>query len=337
MSSRSNKEKCHKFKKICAKYLKSKKADIRMADIEIADINSAVINNADVKNLNAETFVLNGSDLTCALTQPSVATTSEAFYVYSGPTGATGPAPVPTNVDPIVYDALVENAFATRVDLQNRVAEGRNFINQYLADYPCPTSCPPPPTEPVPLEIYGTLTFPIYNVVKCGPTGATGSSFTQLNSAMGFNLQVDYLLEEANSIDARLVSVLVQVGYIDPLGPTGPDATVVIEEVFVANRQFYPTLDTLYGENFSNTISIPSNLILIAFQNSSNPNLQGAMQMVVYKEKGLCIWTPESGGSFECLKERSQNSTAQRQNMIDYCTGEGRQYICASACTCVGT
>jgi hypothetical protein len=289
-----------KVKNLCAKNLKA-----NTADINVADINSAVINTADITSLDVQSFSINGQDLTCRLNAPAVIQQVSAFTQ-----GVTGGGP-PTNVNPEVYNCLIQNALLTRDNLQERVFQGLTFINEYQAKFPCPPTCPPPPTDPVPLDIYGTLTVPIYDRRFCnmgatgitGSTGSTGAFQDILNTAVNFNLQVAYLLEEAMSIDARLVSVLVQLAYVDPLGPaggcSGSNENVVIEEIFIANRQFYPTLDVTYGENFANIISIPTDLLAIAYQNSPI-NSQGAIQMVVYKEQGLCIWTPEGDG-FQCL------------------------------------
>ena len=129
----------------------------------------------------------------------------------------------------------------------------------------------------------------IVTITPC-VTGATGNSYRSVNTAATFNLQCTYLLEKANSIDARVVSVLVQIGAYDPL-----TNSVLIEEIFIANKQFYPTLDTLYGENFANTISIPTSILNYALARSKNPNKQGAIQIVVYEEEGICIWDPVGG------------------------------------------
>ncbi len=282
-----------KAKKICAKNIKTD-----TTTVNIMDVNSLVVGTADITKLDVKQFSINGEDLTCKLTAPSVLQEVQGLVLF-GSTGATGPS----NVDPVVYNCLLQNAVQQGADLQQRVFQGRNFINQYLASYPCAPTCPPPPTDPVPLNIYATLTLPIYNRSFCGGTGATGSTYSDfLNTAVNFNLQVAYLLEEAQSIDARLVSILVQLGFVDPDGPigcTGNSPNVVIEEVFIANKQFYPTLDVTYGENFANTIDIPFSMLTTAYARSP-VNSQGAIQMVIYKEEGLCIWN-QQGEGFECL------------------------------------
>ena len=340
-----HKSPCKKFdqlktRKACIKHLK-----VKTAEIKIADIDSAVITDAEITCLDVKNFSINGQDLTCQLTTPPVVQKVMEFV----PFGSTGPTGPPANVNPNVYQCLIQNAILNQAALQQRVFEGRSFIADYLQAQGCPPSCPPGPTGPVPLDIYGTLTVPIYRRVPCGPTGATGATgscgpcgpcgstgatgafLDKLNTAVNFNLQVDYLLEVANSIDARLTSVLVQMAYVDPLGPTGDCSSggenIIIEEIFIANKQFYPTLDTLYGENFANTISIPTALLIAAYDNSPNPNNQGAIQMVVYKEEGICIWTPHSDGSFDCLQDEISNpSSGVQEQTVTPCPPDRRRY-----------
>lgn len=200
---------------------------------------------------------------------------------------------------------------------------------------------------PIPLKVFGAMTLPIYTRVLCGgvtgsdpvvDTGSTGSTgpveyFDLLNTAMSFNLQCTYLLEVAKSIEPRVVSVLIQTGYYDE-----ETSSVIIDEVFIANKQLYPTLDTLYGENFANTISIPSSVLGDAYQNSRDPGKQGAIQMVVYEEEGICIWNPV-GDAFECRfnqgRIKNTNATSERQGLNPCKKGQklcsgwgGRDGIC---------
>lgn len=258
---------------------------------------------AKIDNLTAKNLSINGNSLNCMLSAPPV-TYNTNRLVLLGDTGSTGPSGVtgPANVDPVVFQALIQNTRQNRQDLQARLAAGRNFINDFLISRGCPLSCPAPRDTPVPLEIYGILTLPIYNNVRCGMTGASGE-VTKVNTAVDFNLQITYLLEVTHSIEARNLSVLIQVGYLDSTG------NVIIEEVFISNKQLYPTLDTIYGENFANIIQIPTRLLSEAVRNSPNENRQGAIQMVIYKEQGLCIWTPAPTG-FQCLQETTTNAPA---------------------------
>jgi hypothetical protein len=410
--------------KVAVKYLKAKNADIETANIETANIETANIETANIETANIETaniecakiqcadvntidvkrIYINGSDVTCSLVAPPAITLSNQIIDIGKtvPIGATGPA----TVDPVVFEALVANAFENRRALQCRIYDGRCAIYQYLNANGCPESCPAPalgpaggspdcrtyfigridnnlltvtdpakfdgleegqvvrgesvlpdtfikgptgPTgtyllnnsqtvseeemyavsqitdvcilEPVELEVFGAMTLPIYQSVDCGPTGSTGpdcscigltgaigSNFTTFNTSVTFNLQCTYLLEVAKSIDARVVSVLVQVGSYDSVTDS-----VVIDVVFIANRQLYPTLDITYGENFANTISIPTDIISSASVRITDSNKQGAIQLVIYKEKGICIWNPVGDG-FECRAKNSgiiNNNTTQ--------------------------
>src|SRR5665647_1300599 len=104
-----------KVKELCAKFFSAKKATIDTLNANIADINSAVINTADINTLDVKSFSINGVDLTCRLNAPPVMQVDNTIYVWSGPTGPTGPGPVPTNVDPNVYNlSLIHISEPTR-------------------------------------------------------------------------------------------------------------------------------------------------------------------------------------------------------------------------------
>lgn len=296
-----------RIKKLYVKNIKAK--NIHSKHICAESLKSRDINTGKI---DASSIFIDGKNVTCKIQGISVANTTETIKSF----GNTGGAPA--NINPSVYNCMIKNAINYGEDLQNRLFEGRKDIADYIASQGCPQSCPPGPTGPVPLEIYGTLTLPIYNLQPCGPTGTTDFDIN-LTTSVYFNLQVSYLLRKAKSIDARNVSILIQVGYVDPSGPTGGligctgvtgGENVVISEVFVANKQFYPTLDTLYGENFANNIPIPVALLRRAYNNSP-PNSQGAVQLVIYKEEGLCIWTPSEDGKFECLNGTFDDSTIE--------------------------
>lgn len=134
MSDKSNckKDKCAtydqlKVKKLKAKNICAKNFNAETTNINVIDINSAVINNADITNLDVKRFSINGEDLTCKLTSPVVLQEVQGLVLF-GVTGATGPV-IPTNVDPLVYNCLIQNAVQSGLDLQQRVFEGRTFIN----------------------------------------------------------------------------------------------------------------------------------------------------------------------------------------------------------------
>ena len=180
---------------------------------------------------------------------------------------------------------------------------------QLKATQPATSTCK---LKPILLKTFGAITTPIYNRNFC-ISGATGDGksqfFDNINTSIGFNLQCTYLLEVAKSINPRVVSVLVQIGFYD-----ARTSSIIIDEIFIANRQFGPTLDTLYGENYANNISIPSNILSEAYVNSQDPVKQGAIQMVVFEEEGICIWSPKGNG-FECRGQdtKSVNNLGNQQ------------------------
>jgi hypothetical protein len=270
-------------------------------------------NELEVKNINSESENIKCSNITCAkidslnvnslyLAGKDVTSTLSDFGSYKLPTVLVDitaqPTPkAPKNIDPDVYAASILQAFAEKDAIQLRMKQGRDFIYQYLKDRGCPDSCPPPvPEVPVPLEIYGAVTLPLYYIIDngvrakipdCSCIGITGpvkvTGRAAMNDTMSFNLSCSYYLEGADSIDARTVTVLVRVGY---KGPTG----IVFETVAVYNKQFYPTIDVEYGENFKGAgITVPANILSRALTASSDPLKQGLIQMVIYKEQGILI------------------------------------------------
>jgi hypothetical protein len=190
----------------------------------------------------------------------------------------------------------------------------QNVAEEEMSSPPrCPQPCPFEIDAPKEIEIYGYQTLPIFTQSTCGGTGVTGTTgttggtvFNSFVKNMDFNLDVYYQLAVAESTEARLVSVLCQVGYIDPLGPTGcgfvcdSDENVVLHTVYIGNKQFYPTLDVEYGENYAVSIPVPSVVIDAAVKAMPDPNNTGAVQLVFYKEPGICIWSPIGDCNFEC-------------------------------------
>jgi hypothetical protein len=326
MSSRcNNHEDTKKFKKLSVRNLRSKRLKACKADINLANINSLVVNNteiqnATVNNLNTDHLLINGQDVTCSLFQAPVENLNTGF----DPTGPVDPAcsmfvnsscPLkPAGVNEDVWNCILQNAVAEGQDLQQRLFEGRTIINSYLDSQGCSGSCPPAPREPVPVEIFATKSFPVFKRrfcpgvtgatgILCGVTGATGTTDT-IMSNITFNLDVNYQLEVAESVDARVVSVLVQLAYIDPAGGTGgctggSGENIIVETVFIGNRQFYPTLDVEYGENYAGVVQIPTAVVAAAIAAMPDPCDTGCVQLVVYKEQGVCIWTATDSG-FEC-------------------------------------
>jgi len=327
-----------KSKRICARKIKAK-----VAEIKIADIDCLVANDAEITNLNVDNITIGGQSFNaCSMNVPTIHNEAAQFV----PFGSTGP----TGVNPIVYDCLLQNALVERDDLRDRLEAGREIIAEFLSNYPCPQTCPPGTTGPVELEIYGTKTIPLFTQFRCivpngptGPTGATGTVGETLNivpTNVTFNLDVDYQIEIAESIDPRVVSVLVQIGWIGPTGGTGPTGgctgtteNVIIETVYIGNKQIVPTLDIEYGENFASSVLIPSDVMAIAMAAMPDPSNTGAIQVVVFKEKGVCIWSATDDG-FECRQNEillNNNSVAVSGQAVTPCV-QGCMQVRGSTC-----
>jgi hypothetical protein len=359
-----------KAKKIYTRDLKAKNARFCMADVESLTAKNADFVNVDVKDIDAEQIFLNGKDINCLLNRPAISSASFGFDAV-GPTGTVGcerfsnsACPIkPNNVNQAVWDCLIENAISEGFGpggIQERIKDGRDFIRTFLASRGCPESCPPGPTGTIPLEIYGTKTIPVFRRVAapceavgstgpfCGVTGPTGTT-NRMIANIDYNLDIVYLLEEADSIDARVVSVLVQVGYIEPAGPTGSTGSVggctgssenvIIETVFIGNKQYYPTLDITYGENYSASITIPSSIVLAAIAAMPDPCNTGAIQLVVYKEEGISIWVTGSESRDDDEEGGNSPVTSTETPVPDICTGvtcpEGqRPVIYGPFCDC---
>lgn len=295
-----------KKKPVKIRNLKSKNAKIQHlsacnGNFNVLDADSIKFSEAEINTLDVQNLTLGGRNVNCLLTQPAVETDIATFVPLE--------TPPPRNVNQTVYEALIQNALTNQQELQNRIFIGRNDIKEYLNTVGCPPSCPPLPDEPVPLQVYGALTQPIFREFACDTNNPEAGKNKQLTTAVNFNLQVDYHPQEAQSVDNRVVSVLVQLGYINPESPPN-DPEVIIDEIFIANRQFTPTLDVEYGENFANVINIPSQILLRAVFAMPDANNTGAVQMVVYKEQGLCIWKAVGDG-FECRQDETNNLNSQ--------------------------
>lgn len=271
--------------------------------------------NTTTENLQVNSIVLNGRDITCELSGPVV----EDHNSGLDPVNEDGVPLRNPRINEAVFNALLCNAQLELVAAQERIAEGRELIQQFESENSCP-QCGG--TGGVPMSIYGYITKPLLNVRQCGFTGGTGGNAprqdTDVIQRMSYNLEVDYDVTVAQSTQARVCSVLCQLAYMDPnnntgfTGPTGPCSgptgscgfpicsPVFVEEIVIGNKQFYPTLDVLYGEMFSGDVYIDSFLAEIAATAMPDPNNSAAVQLVFFVEEGLTIWTEESnrdGGS----------------------------------------
>lgn len=304
---------------------RKKVRDLKVKNLCVQNVNAKniVAENTTTENLNVNSIILNGRDITCELSGPVI----EDHNTGLDPVDEQGRPLRNPNINEAVFNALLCNAQLELVAAQERIAEGRAIIQQFEEDNACP-QCGP--TGGVPMSIYGYITKPLLTLKQCGFTGGTGpselSQEREIIQRMSYNLEVDYDVTVANSTQARVCTVLCQLAYMDPedntgiTGATGPCAgptgscgnfptcgPVFVEEIVIGNKQFYPTLDVLYGEMFSGDVHIDTFLAQIASTAMPDPTNSAAVQLVFFVEEGLTIWTEESSRKDATSKDSPGN------------------------------
>ena len=275
-------------KRICAKDIQSKQITT----------DSLISNNLTTNNLT--TYFINGVDIRCR-DNNVVANALFDFvdYVDGDPVQPPNPGFVQSVWDAL-WEATLEQYFGPddcpQLGLAGRLHCGRMTQKYYQNEngcVPCPDEFPgceptvPPPGEncntcfdleicpvcpgstgcnPIPGRILGFATYHVSRTSACGNT--------RLLSEINFDLNV---FNENNKLGTRVVSVMVQVGYIDE------NSTLTVELVKFSNKQFQFTLDNLYGDNFSGVIHLPEEMMIRA------NNGFGAAQVVIYIEQGTAV------------------------------------------------
>jgi hypothetical protein len=284
---------CQKFSYLKAKSLKAK-------NICTKNIRAQ---NTKTDTLEVQSVILNGKDITCQLSQPPI----EDHNAHLDLVDDQGKPLRPPRVNEAVFNALLCNAELELQALQERAARGRAVIQQFEETNHC-SQCGF--TGGVPMSIYGYITKPLLSVKQCGITGSTGaSSGLTAIQRMSYNLEVEYDVTVAQSTQARLCTVLCHLAFMEPFGNTGPVNTcsgatgdcgapqcgpIFVQEIVIGNKQFYPTIDDLYGEMFSGDTYIDSDLIDLAIAEMPDPNNSAAVQLVFFVEEGLSIWSSEN-------------------------------------------
>lgn len=260
-------KKCERFSKL------------KVKDLTVKNLCAENIKAKDTTLTNLNVTFINGRNVQC---EPDIEIKEQGFDAM-----INGIPVRNAKINPIVFDALLANANAEYESLQERLILGREIIQQFERDRSCNTCGN---TGSVPLTIYGYITKPLISEKTCGFTGGTGpnafSSEVLAVQQMFYNLEVDYDVLVAQSTEPRVISVLCHLSYIDPV-----DNTPYVEEIIIGNRQFTPTVDPLYGEMFSGSIPINSDLVREAVAAMPSPNNSAAVQIVFYIEEGITIWT----------------------------------------------
>ena len=299
------------------------------------------VNNITTNSIDTKQFLLNGQDLTCYLTSQDIDSN-----LGLDPLGENGLPIHLANINDSLYNALQCNAESELEALRMRLEEGRQAIRKYESEMGCATCGP---QGPVGMSIYGYITRPVLGIKQCGPlgpssqSGVSGASGTNgkiydIISSLSYNLEIQYDVNEVKSTQPRVVSVLCQIAYnsreIGAFGPTGPCKgpsgdcgrdvcdPVYLEEILIANKQYTPTLDYLYGEIFSGVINFDTNLIEEAAIEMPDINNSAAVQLVFFVEDGLVPYSQSSTrGNEKCTT--NCYSTEQRKTLPAQTCPEG--------------
>ena len=298
-----------KVNKLTAKNLCAKNAKINNLEVDnfkfagqtgSANIN---VNNITTNSIDTKRFLLNGKDLTCYLT-------SQDRNNNLG-LDAVGQDELPIhlpNINDSLYNAFQCNAEQELEALRMRLEEGRQAISEFEKEFTC-ASCGP--QDAVGISIYGYITRPVLSTRKCGTgmsgmSGMSGTKDLQVISSLSYNLEIDYDVKIARSTQPRVVSVLCQIAFnsddttigpcAGPIGDCGEPICnpVDVETILIANKQYTPTLDSLYGEIFSGVIDFDNDLLEYVVQQMPNILNSAAVQLVFFVENGLQVYSPNS-------------------------------------------
>jgi hypothetical protein len=139
------------------------------------------------------------------------------------------------------------------------------------------SNCPETDCQNVSMEIYGTYTIPIAkwdNVCHS----------SQVASSISYNLDV---INRSINLSERAVAVLIQIAWIDPT-----TEILNIRQIDLSIKQFKPSLAAVLGENMSSNILLPTELIKSIDNLISNTYREAAIQLVVFIEDGIEVFTP---------------------------------------------
>lgn len=159
-------------------------------------------------------------------------------------------------------------------------------------------NCPESPCILVPLKIYGIQTV---------PPGIWDPLCKQNNIAASIAYNLD-VINRSIDLSTKVVSVIVQVGWIDPTSQT-PDKFAT-RQIDLSNRQFGASLAVVFGEKFSSNILLSTLLmeeIVIAMPPFVDTN-NAAVQVVVYTEEGIEVFVPPQPRSIPDVGNTTDNT-----------------------------
>jgi hypothetical protein len=173
----------------------------------------------------------------------------------------------------VITEKLIDNQYRVSI-AQNTVPNKKMLL---ISNCPETKDC-----SPVPMKIYGQYTIP--------PGIWNGTCLqTDIASSIVYNLDV---INRTINLASRAVSVMVQIGWIDPNSQT-PDKFAV-RQIDLAIRQFSPSIAAFLGEQMAATNLLPTDLMMQVLKAMPAVNLlnQAAVQLVVFVEDGVEVFVP---------------------------------------------
>jgi hypothetical protein len=155
------------------------------------------------------------------------------------------------------------------------------------------SNCPESICPHIPMTIYGTQTIPVarWNNVCHN---------SQLAYSIVYNLDI---INRSIDLSTRVVAILVQIAWIDPL-----TQNLRVRQIDLSIRQFNPSLAAILGEQMSANILLPTELIQTISSGISTLYRDAAIQLVVFVEDGIELFTPPTPRNIN-IRQIVQNSS----------------------------
>ena len=128
-------------------------------------------------------------------------------------------------------------------------------------------------------DIWGIQSLPPVSQYFCAENPE--NPIYELLSSVSYNLDVINITE---NLTTQMVSVLVQVAYLE-------NGEFVYEQIDLGTRQFGATIDTCYGEKYTGSVILSTQLMekMAKLSNDSENQNTSIVQMVIFKETGVDI------------------------------------------------
>jgi hypothetical protein len=291
-----------KVKNLCVQNLRGKNGDFDTLKSNDATIVNLTSTNLTSTNLNTTSLNVNGYAVGRGCVKTLVNNNLPIVKIDKTPSGDPV-KPIDNRFDDEVWDKLWEVTLAQKEEYENRNQCGRLSIRNIQIKYGC-TVCPPDGYENCfPENVEGTCTTcsyedpdkkcpfytsDIWGIQSLPPVSQyfcvedPENPIYELLSSVSYNLDVINVTE---NLTTQMVSVLVQVAYLNENGE------FVYEQIDLGTRQFGATIDTCYGEKYTGSVILSTQLMekMAKLSNDSDNQNTSIVQMVIFKETGVEI------------------------------------------------